>query len=179
MAAPDPLLEERAGRIRLLAMDVDGVLTDGRLYFDSEGRESKAFHTRDGFGLRALQDCGIERALITGRSSAMVTERAAQLGIEHVYQGRRDKLEAYLDLLENTGLDAAQVCFIGDDWLDLAVLARVGLAVAVRDADEEVRDRVHYVTRCPGGHGAVREVCNLILRAQGHDRALLERMLAP
>lgn len=172
-------MEERAARIRLLALDVDGVLTDGRLYFDSEGRETKAFHTRDGFGLKALQRCGIQLALITGRSSRMVADRAAQLGIEHVYQGRDNKLEAYLDLLRNTGLDAEQICYVGDDWVDLAVLARVGLAVTVPDADDELKERVHYVTRRAGGFGAAREVCDLILRSQGHYAALLEEVLAP
>lgn len=179
MRPDDALLEERAARIRLLAMDVDGVLTDGRLYFDSEGRELKAFHTRDGYGLKALQGFGIHLALITGRRSPMVTERAAQLGIEWVYQGRDDKLEAYLDVLGKAGIEPDQVCYVGDDWLDLPVLTRVGLAVTVPDADEEVRNRAHFVTTRAGGHGAVREVCDLILRAQGRHAELLERVLGP
>lgn len=172
----DAMLKERAARIRLLALDVDGVLTDGRLYFDSLGNELKAFHTRDGLGLKALQRFGIELALITGRSSAMVSNRARQLGIRHVYQGTDDKLSAYLDLLAATGLDHEAVCYAGDDWIDLPVLQRVGLAVTVPDADEEVRCRVHWITRRSGGHGAVREICNLILSAQGHDQVMLEEL---
>lgn len=173
----DPMLQERASRIRLLALDVDGVLTDGRLYFDTTGNELKAFHTRDGLGLKALQRFGIELALITGRSSAMVTQRAEQLGIRHVYQGAVDKLSAYLDLLSNTGLGNEDVCYAGDDWIDLPVLLRVGLSITVPDADDEVRNRVHWVTRRAGGHGAVREICDLILSAQGHYRVLLEEIL--
>jgi 3-deoxy-D-manno-octulosonate 8-phosphate phosphatase (KDO 8-P phosphatase) len=168
------MLKERASRIRLLALDVDGVLTDGRLYFDATGNELKAFHTRDGLGLKALQRFGIELALITGRTSPMVAHRAEQLGIRHVYQGTDDKLTAYLDLLAATGLDHEQVCYAGDDWIDLPVLLRVGLSVSVPDADEEVRQRVHWITQRQGGHGAVREICNLILSAQGHDQVLLE-----
>lgn len=173
----DPMLRERAARIRLLALDVDGVLTDGRLYFDAHGNELKAFNTRDGLGLKALQRFGVELALITGRSSPMVTQRAQQLGIRHVYQGADDKLTAYHDLLAATGLDHQQVCYAGDDWIDLPVLLRVGLSVTVADADDEVRDRVHWVTRRPGGDGAVREICDLILAAQGHHEALLEEFL--
>jgi 3-deoxy-D-manno-octulosonate 8-phosphate phosphatase (KDO 8-P phosphatase) len=173
----DPLLRERAERIRLLALDVDGVLTDGRLYFDNNGNELKAFNTRDGLGMRVLQRCGIELALITGRKSAMVESRAKQLQILHVYQGQTSKLDAYLDLLEKTGLDHDQVCYAGDDWIDLPVLLRVGLSITVPDADDEVRKRVHWVTTRAGGHGAVREICNLILAAQGHDQAVLGEFL--
>ena len=161
----------------MLALDVDGVLTDGRLYFDATGNELKAFHTRDGLGLKSLQRFGIELALITGRSSPMVTARAEQLGIRHVYQGRDDKLNAYMDLIRRTGLEHENVCYAGDDWIDLPVLMRVGLAVTVPDADEEVRRRVHWVTGRSGGHGAVREICDLILAAQGHDRTILEDLL--
>jgi 3-deoxy-D-manno-octulosonate 8-phosphate phosphatase (KDO 8-P phosphatase) len=173
----DPMLQERASRIRLLALDVDGVLTDGRLYFDATGNELKAFNTRDGLGLKALQRFGIELALITGRSSPIVSQRAEQLGIRHVYQGTDDKLTAYLDLLSATGLGHEAVCYAGDDWIDLPVLLRVGLSVSVPDADDEVRTRVHWVTRRAGGHGAVREICDLSLSAQGHDRVLLKEIL--
>lgn len=173
----DPLLLERAARVRALVLDVDGVLTDGRLYFDNEGNELKAFSTRDGLGLRALQDQGLLVALITGRSSQIVARRAANLGIEHVYQGSVDKLAAYHDLLEKTGLDPETVCYAGDDWIDIPVLDRVGLAVTVPDADEVVRAHAHWVTSCRGGEGAVREICNLVLGAQGLDRLVLERIL--
>ena len=173
----DPLLLERARRIRVLALDVDGVLTDGRIYYDDHGGEMKAFSTRDGLGMRLLADNGITLALITARQSDIVARRATNLGIEHVYQGRNDKLDAFTHLLEATGLDEAQACYAGDDWLDIPVLARVGLAVTVADADPVVRDRVHWVTSRPGGHGAVREICDLILAAQRLDTGALERIL--
>lgn len=170
------MLLERAAKIRLLALDVDGVLTDGRLYFDRHGNELKAFHTRDGLGMKALQRCGLELALITGRQSEMVTERAAGLGIKHVYQGSDRKLDAYLDLLRRTGLEDAQVCYAGDDWVDWPLLQRVGLAVTVPAADRWLREGVHWVTECQGGMGAVREICNLILDAQGHTARLLQEL---
>jgi 3-deoxy-D-manno-octulosonate 8-phosphate phosphatase (KDO 8-P phosphatase) len=175
----DPLLLDRAASIKMLVLDVDGVLTDGNLYFDSNGKEMKAFSTRDGLGLRCLQQCGIELALITGRQSEIVGHRAAQLGIAHVYQGRNDKLDAFIHLLEKTGIDERQVCYAGDDWIDLPVLERAGLAVTVPDADKIVKDSVHWVTSQPGGKGAVREICNLILAAQGLDEAVLDEILKP
>lgn len=163
----------------MLVLDVDGVLTDGSLYFDNMGNEMKVFSTRDGLGLRCLQLCGIEVALITGRQSEIVDLRAAQLGIRHVYQGRRDKLNALIQLLEKTGIDEQQVCYAGDDWIDLPVLERVGLAVTVADADKIVKDRVHWVTSGRGGKGAVREICDLILAAQGLDQKVFDEILKP
>jgi 3-deoxy-D-manno-octulosonate 8-phosphate phosphatase (KDO 8-P phosphatase) len=179
MPNPDPLLQERAARIRLLALDVDGVLTDGKIYFDSSGNELKAFYTPDGLGLKALQQSGIILAIITGRESPMVSQRAGQLQIDHVYQGQDDKLAAYMDLLAKTGVEEQEVCYAGDDWIDLPVLQRVGLSVSVPDADREVRNRVHWVTRRAGGAGAVREICDLILNAQGNAARLLEKVLNP
>ena len=177
ISGADPLLLERASRIRLLALDVDGILTDGRLYFDNEGNEMKAFSTRDGLGMRLLAIQGIELALITARRSNIVMKRAENLGIEHVYQGSHKKLDAFHDLLQATGLAPEQVCYAGDDWLDLPILQRVGLAVTVADGDPVVKDRVHWVTRRPGGQGAVREICDLILAAQGLDGKALEGIL--
>lgn len=177
MPAPDPLLMERAARIRLLALDVDGVLSDGKIYLDSAGNELKGFCTRDGLGMRALLRYGIRLAVITGRESPIVTERAKQLGIEFVYQGSVDKLSAYMDLLEKAGVEEEQVCYAGDDLIDLPVLQRVGLSATVPAAGIEVKERVHMVTRSDGGHGAVREICDLILTAQGLDRKLLEEIL--
>jgi 3-deoxy-D-manno-octulosonate 8-phosphate phosphatase (KDO 8-P phosphatase) len=174
----DPMLVERASRIRLLALDVDGVLTDGRLYYDSQGNETKAFSTRDGLGLRALQRFGTELAFITGRRSSIVEQRAAELDIRHVYQGRNDKLNAYLELLAATGADDRAVCYAGDDWIDIPVLNRVGLAVTVADADDIVKQRVHWVTRRAGGHGAVREICDLILAARGLDDRLFAELFS-
>jgi 3-deoxy-D-manno-octulosonate 8-phosphate phosphatase (KDO 8-P phosphatase) len=178
MVSIDPLLKERAKKIRLLALDVDGVMTDGKLYFDTAGNELKAFNTADGLGMKAVQKYGVELAIITGRESPMVTQRASALGIDYVYQGSDNKLNAYMDLLEKSGVDEEQVCYAGDDWIDLPVLIRVGLAVTVPEADIEVKDRVHWVTGRSGGAGAVREICDLILRSQGHDKALLEEILS-
>ena len=179
IAGVDPLLLERARRIRLLALDVDGVLTDGRIYFDDRGGEIKAFSTRDGLGMRPLADNGVTLALITARQSEIVARRAANLGIEHVFQGSNDKLDAFHRLLATTGLDETQACYAGDDWLDIPILDRAGLAVTVADGDPVVRERVHWVTSRPGGHGAVREICDLILAAQGLDEGALERILNP
>ena len=178
MPGMDTALKERASKIRMLVLDVDGVLTDGKLYFDHAGNEMKAFNTRDGMGMKALQRVGIEVAVITGRKSEAVTHRMSQLGIEHVYQGREDKLDAFLNLLEITGLDAQQVCFAGDDWIDLPVLMRVGLAVSVADAEDHVKQQAHWITRRNGGQGAVREICNLILTAQEKDQTILNEILA-
>lgn len=173
----DPLLVERASRVRMLALDVDGVLTDGRLYFDNQGNEMKAFCTRDGLGIKALQGQGIKLAFITGRQSKIVTQRSAQLGVKHVYQGRNDKLNAFHELLSDTGMDAQNVCYAGDDWVDIPVLDRVGLSVTVSDADPVVKNRVHWVTSRGGGKGAVREICDLILAARGLDQRVLDGIL--
>jgi len=173
----DPMLLERARRICLLALDVDGVLSDGKIYFDSAGNELKAFYTRDGLGIRALILSGLRVALITGRESSIVSDRARQLGIEFVYQGSADKLSAYMDLLAKSGASDEQVCYAGDDWIDLPVLQRVGLSVTVPAADDLVKENVHMVTRSEGGAGAVREICDLILSAQGLDQRLLDEIL--
>jgi 3-deoxy-D-manno-octulosonate 8-phosphate phosphatase (KDO 8-P phosphatase) len=178
MTIMDAVLRERAAKIRMLVLDVDGVLTDGKLYFDHAGNEMKAFNTRDGLGMKALQRCGIEVAVITGRKSEAVTQRMAQLDVKHLYQGREDKLNAFLHLLEATGLDAQQICFAGDDWIDLPVLMRVGLAVSVADAEDRVKEQAHWITDRKGGDGAVREICNLILAAQGKDVTILDEILA-
>jgi len=178
MLPMDDALRERAAKIRMLVLDVDGVLTDGKLYFDHAGNELKAFNTRDGLGMKALQRSGIEVAVITGRKSEAVSHRMAQLEIQHVYQGREDKLNAFLHLLELTGLEASQVCFAGDDWIDLPLLLRVGLAVSVADGEERVKEHAHWITQRNGGDGAVREICNLILAAQGKDQAIMDEILS-
>jgi len=174
----DATLKERASKIRMLVLDVDGVLTDGKLYFDHAGNELKAFNTRDGLGMKALQRCGIEVAVITGRKSRAVAHRMSQLGIKHVYQGREDKLNAFLHLLDITGLDEHEICYAGDDWIDLPVLMRAGLAISVADAEERVKEHAHWITQRNGGDGAVREMCNLILAAQGKDQTILDEILA-
>lgn len=171
-SAKKKTLLKLAEDIELLALDVDGVMTDGRLYFDQHGNELKAFYTRDGLGLKALQKFGITLAIITGRQSRIVADRAAQLGIRHVYQGSDDKLNALARLVSETGIPEHRICYAGDDWIDIPVLTRVGFAVAPADAAESVRERVHWVTRATGGNGAVREICELILEAQGHSEEL-------
>lgn len=179
MTAMEAALRERASRVRLLILDVDGVMTDGRLYLDHAGNEQKAFNARDGLGIKALQRGGIEIAIITGRVSAPVEQRALQLGIEHVYQGYEDKLTAFLELLEKTGLEPRHTCFAGDDWIDIPILMRTGLAVAVANAEQRVKQHAHWITQNKGGDGAVREVCNLILAAQDKEQLVLDHILAP
>jgi len=174
----DATLKERASKIRMLVLDVDGVLTDGKLYFDHAGNELKAFNTRDGLGMKALQRCGIEVAVITGRKSEAVAHRMSQLGIKHVYQGREDKLNAFQHLLDITGFDEYEICYAGDDWIDLPVMMRAGLAISVADAEERVKEHAHWITQRNGGDGAVREMCNLILAAQGKDQTILDEILA-
>ena len=173
----DQKFRDTARRIELLILDVDGVLTDGRLTFDSEGRELKTFHSRDGLGIRLLQRAGVEVAIISGRDSRMVTDRAASLGITRVYQGQDDKLTAFRTILDDTGLAADVVAFAGDDWIDLPVMTRVGLAISVADGDPEVRRRAHYVTEREGGRGAVREICQALLDARGDTERLLSEYL--
>jgi 3-deoxy-D-manno-octulosonate 8-phosphate phosphatase (KDO 8-P phosphatase) len=158
---------DRANRIRLAVFDVDGVLTDGMLYYSESGGELKAFNVRDGHGMKMLQSGGVPLAIITSRKSRCVELRAQDLGIEFVYQGAADKHAAFRELLARLNLDAAAAAYMGDDVVDLPILRRCGLAVAVPDAPASVRHHAHYVTRERGGHGAVRELCELILHAQG------------
>ena len=161
----DALLE-RAKRIKLLVLDVDGVLTDGRLYISPAGEELKVFHVRDGSGLVALQRAGVTVAIISGRDSAAVTRRAAELGIRHVRQGVGDKAAALGSLLRELGVAPDETACVGDDTPDLPMLGAAGLAVAVGDAHAALRPVVHWVTSAPGGRGAVREVCDLLINAR-------------
>ena len=165
----------RAAQVQLLLLDVDGVLTDGTIFYTPGGGESKGFSTQDGFGLRLLRESGVEVGLITARQSEAVTRRAADLGLKYVYQGAGRKNEVYETILRETGLRPPQTAYMGDDWLDLPLLARVGLAAAPANAVAEIRQRVHYVTGSSGGRGAVREVCELILEARGELAALLRK----
>ena len=160
----DALLD-RARRVRLLVLDVDGVLTDGRLYVAASGEEFKVFHVRDGAGIVALQRAGIAVAIISGRDSAAVSHRADELGIRHVRQGVADKAAALRSLLGELGVAAEQTACVGDDTPDLPMLAAAGLAIAVADAHPAVRAAAHWVTRANGGCGAVRETCDLLLSA--------------
>jgi 3-deoxy-D-manno-octulosonate 8-phosphate phosphatase (KDO 8-P phosphatase) len=157
----------RVEKVRLLVLDVDGVLTDGRLYYHDDGMETKAFDVRDGHGIKLAQRAGIEVALISGRSSPCVNKRAADLGITEVVQGPKDKVPTFERLLAEKGLGPEQAAFVGDDLVDLPVMRRAGFAVAVADASEHLFEAAHYVTLARGGRGAVREVIELILAAQG------------
>ena len=164
----------RARQVRLLLLDVDGVLTDGTITYGTDGIETKSFHTQDGLGLKLLQESGVAAGIITARASEAVLRRARELGFAHVVQGAADKLAAFEAILRETGLRPPQTAYMGDDWMDLPLLNRVGLAAAPANAVAEVRQRVHYTTERTGGRGAVREVCDLLLEAQSN----LERLFA-
>jgi 3-deoxy-D-manno-octulosonate 8-phosphate phosphatase (KDO 8-P phosphatase) len=168
-------LLERARKTRLLMMDVDGVLTDGRIIQDCHGHELKVFDVKDGHGIVMAHRAKLRTALISGRASETITHRAEELGIELVFQKIWNKLEVYEKILGDTALTHDEVAYIGDDLVDIPLLRRVGLAVAVADAVDEVKAASHLITQRPGGQGAVREVIELILRAQGHWDTLIER----
>jgi 3-deoxy-D-manno-octulosonate 8-phosphate phosphatase (KDO 8-P phosphatase) len=170
----DERIIARAEPIRLLLLDVDGVLTDGTLLFSPQGEESKGFNTQDGFGIRLLQEAGVDVGVITARSSAAVNARCENLKMRYVYQGSSDKLQAYNDILQKSGVKPFEIGYMGDDWLDLILLKRVGFAAAPANAVTEVKDAVHYITSQQGGKGAVREVCDVILRAKGVHQQLLQ-----
>jgi len=158
---------QRARNIRVAAFDVDGVLTDGSLYYTDSGEELKRFNVRDGHGMKMLKDSGVTLAIITSRRSRCVEERARNLGVELLFQGAADKLAAFEELLGRCGVGAAECAYVGDDIVDLPVMRRCGLAATVPDAPASVRRSAHFVTHARGGEGAAREVCELILYAQG------------
>ena len=158
---------EKAARIRLLIFDVDGVLTDGSLFIGDDGQEYKAFNSRDGHGIKMLIKHGVTVAIITGRTSRVVEHRMANLGVEHVYQGQLEKLPAYEKLASKLGISAAETAYVGDDVVDLPVMRVVGLAIAVQDAHPLVRTHSHWQTASCGGRGAARDVCEMLLGAQG------------
>ena len=173
-----PQAIERAANIKLLVLDVDGVLTDGSLLVGSDGKEFlKTFDSLDGHGIKLLQSTGVTVAIITGRSSGMVEGRAKELGIKEVQMGVSNKFEALQILLKKTGHSMAQTAAMGDDWPDLAILPKVHLAVCPHQAHDEVQKRVHFITQKTGGHGAVRELCDLILKAQNNYERLLQESL--
>ncbi|MGD8618063.1 MAG: 3-deoxy-manno-octulosonate-8-phosphatase KdsC [Gammaproteobacteria bacterium] len=160
-------LNEKATRIRLLIFDVDGVLTDGSLFVGDDGQEYKAFNSRDGHGIKMLLKYGVEIAIITGRTSRVVEHRMANLGITHVYQGKLDKLPAYEELRGKLGISPEETAYVGDDVVDLPVMRRVGLAIAVQDAHPLVRQHSHWQTPSAGGRGAARDVCEMLMEAKG------------
>lgn len=165
----------RARPVRLLLLDVDGVLSDGRISYGTDGLELKSFHTQDGFGLRLLRQSGIAAGIITGRGSEAVRRRAAELKLSHLYENAADKLVLFEEILRQEGLQPEQCAYMGDDWMDLPLLRRVGLAAAPANAVAAVKERVHFVTQRNGGDGAVRELCDLLLKAQGlYDQLLLQ-----
>lgn len=165
----------RAQLIRMIIFDVDGVLTDGRLILGDDGLEYKAFNTQDGLGMKMLKASGVDMAIITGRTSNVVAKRAESTGIGHFYQGVEDKLEAFQELLQQTGLKPEQCAFMGDDLVDLPPMRRCGFAITVPEAPHLVKEHAHYITSKQGGRGAVREAAEFIMQAQG----TLEAQIAP
>lgn len=160
-------MDKQLEKIELLLLDVDGVLTDGRIIYSNDGEETKAFDVKDGHGLKLIQRAGIEVGIITGRQSQIVVKRAEELGVRFLYQGCRDKLEPYREILATTGLTDEQVAYVGDDVVDLPILTRVGFSATVIDAVEDIKPFVDYITERPGGRGAVREICDLLLKQSG------------
>ncbi len=168
---------QRAARIKLMAFDIDGVMTDGGLTYTDDGRELKTFNVMDGLGLKFMQRAGIELAIVTGRTSGVVAARAADLGIDHVFQGVADKGAAVAGLIEKLGLHWPEVAFMGDDLIDIPAMVRCGFAVAPANAHPLVKERAHAVTGASGGRGAVREAAEFVLAAQGKLEAVFARYL--
>ncbi len=169
------VLLEKARNIKILLLDVDGVLTDGTLLYSSTGEESKSFHTQDGFGLRLLQEAGIEVGLITARNSEAVARRSRELKLRYVYQGVSNKLEAFREIIRESGCSPFEIAYMGDDWLDLCLIFRAGLTFSPANGVLEIREAVHHVTALSGGQGAVREVCDLLLEGKGLLAELLQK----
>jgi len=170
---------QRAARVRLMIFDVDGVLTDGGLMFTGAGDTMKVFNSLDGHGAKLLREAGLDTAIITGRRSEIVAARAKELKITHLFQGVEDKRVAFAQLLADTGVSPDQCGYMGDDWPDLAVMLQCGLAAAPANSHPDVLARAHWVSSRVGGHGAVRELTDLVLKAQGHYEALLAAACAP
>jgi len=160
-------MQDSRDKIKLLLLDVDGVLTDGRIVYGSGGQEFKAFDVKDGHGLKLLQRAGVSIGIITGRDSEVVTRRASELDVEYLYQGAKDKLAPYREILQKSGLRDEEIAYVGDDLIDLPILRRVGFSATVADAVDEVKGHVDYVASRPGGRGAVREICDVLLRSIG------------
>ena len=172
-----PDLQARFKNIKLLVLDVDGVMTDGGLTIGDDGQEYKTFHSHDGLGMKLLKSTGVEMAIITGRTSNVVKQRAENTGVTHFYQGAENKLVALDDLIQKSGFKASQCAFMGDDVVDLPPMLKCGLALAVPDAPDLLLKHAHYVTQKSGGRGAVREVCELIMQAQGTFDGLMAGFL--
>ena len=170
---------DRARKVKLIIFDVDGVLTDGGIYHGTNGELLKRFHCRDGFGITLAHMCGLKSAIITGRTSQMVSYRAAELKINAVMQGQMNKRDAYKKLKAQFGFNDEEICYVADDVIDLPVFVQVGFRAAVGDASPEVLERAHFVAENFGGHGAVREVVEFILKAKGFWQGIIERYTAP
>lgn len=171
------VLMARAEPVRLLLLDVDGVLTDGSLIYTENGIEGKSFNTQDGLGLRLVQQSGVDVGIITARTSELVRRRAEELGMKYIMQGIGRKIDAFKDVLSQSALKPYQVCYMGDDWIDLALLSRAGLAACPTNSVQEVKDICHFVSGRAGGAGAVRELCDIIIQAKGLHDTLLQRYL--
>jgi len=171
------ILEEKAKKIRLLICDVDGVLTDGSLFFGDDGQEYKAFNSLDGHGIKMLQEIGIEIAIITGRTSKVVLHRMKNLSVSIIYQGQSNKLIGYQQLLDELSIQPEEIAYMGDDVVDLPVMTRIGLSVAVANAGELVKQHADMTTIKSGGHGAVRECCEFLIKAQGKYDSLMAKYL--
>lgn len=172
-----PAVMARAAQIKLVLFDVDGVLTDGGLFYGDGGEEYKAFYSRDGLGMKILKASGVDLGIITGRTSKLVEHRARNLGIEHLYQGCEEKFSTYDQLSRKLGLSPEAVAFVGDDIVDLPIMLKVGLAIAVQDGHYLAKRHAHWVTPSGGGRGAAREVCELLMVAQGTYRAQMQVFL--
>lgn len=168
---------KKVKKLKLLILDVDGVLTDGRLFFDHNGEEYKCFHARDGHGIKLLRETGVEVAVISGRKSNSVALRMKSLGVEYIYQGHENKIAALAEIMQKISLNPDQVAHIGDDLLDLPVMTRVGLSIAVNDANDAVKDYADWCTKTAGGQGAVREVCDFIMQTQGTFDKILDHYM--
>jgi len=170
-------IQQKAQQIRLVIFDVDGVLTDGSLFLGDDGQEYKAFNSKDGHGMKMLQASGVAIAIITGRTSEVVRIRMRSLGIAHVFQGIEDKAAAYEELKQKLDLSDAQIAYVGDDIVDLPVMTRVGLSICVTDGHALVRQHADWTTHQAGGRGAAREVCELLMDAQGTLQSALDHYL--
>ncbi len=170
-------ITRKAEKIKLLILDVDGVLTDGKLFFDEQGREYKSFHVQDGHGIKLLRKSGVEVAVISGRKSIPVALRMESLGIKYVYQGQEDKVAAFNEIMGKLAINPQQIAHMGDDLPDLPIMSRVGLSIAVNDANFAVKDYADWCTVLPGGLGAVREVCDFIMQSQGNLDAVVKAYL--
>lgn len=170
-------IEQRAARVKLLLMDCDGVLTDGRIWLLESGEDQKAFHTRDGLGIELLHRAGLQSGIISGRTSGAVERRARGLGMSFIRQGCENKLEAFAETLAHAGVTNAEVAFVGDDLNDIPLMLQSGLGIAVADAAPETREHAHYITTAPGGRGAIREVVELILKSQNRWSDLVNNYL--